>query len=128
MAVTLTTDKRQERKDKPIWKAVLDQMSWSSGGGHALQSESLDVVGIITHIIMTISDGGVADPDVLLNVKDSQGNVLFTTTENDNQTVVDYAGGDFALHQLTSQGFTIEADPTAEPSSSLTVDITVLGL
>lgn len=122
-----TTDLRSNTREKPIWKVSLDQMSWDDTG-HALQSETIGINGIITEIIWTIGDGGVADPDVDLAVTDVDGNDLFTTTENDNQTVVDYAGGDFAMYQLCGQGFIVSADPSKAPTTSLTVDVDIYGI
>lgn len=126
MAVTLS-DYRSNTREKPVWCAKLDQMSWTTG--HAAQTETVVVNGVVTRIKFVIGDGGVADPDVVFTVTDLDGNTLFTTTENDNQTVIDYAGGDFATNQLTSfDGFIVSADPDGAPTTSLTVDIEIHGI
>jgi hypothetical protein len=128
MAVTLTDRRSDTTNRHPVWEAVLDQMTWANGEGHASSSETIGLNGVITNIVMTMSSA-TNDPDVVLTVTDSQSNTLFTTTENDGQTVVDYASGDFGTNQLTSNGFTITADPTADSgATSLTVDIVVRGI
>lgn len=126
MSVTLN-DYRQNRSDKTVWEAVLDQITWNNPD-HDLRSEDIDVVGTITQIVWSLGSGGAAAPNVVLNVKDSEGNLLFTTTEAHNQTVIDYAGGDFALGQLSGQGFTIEADPAVAPTVIMVANIVVRGI
>lgn len=122
------SDYRNSTPEKPVWKIQLTQMAWTAAG-HAAQTETIAINGVITRIKWVISDGGVADPDVVFTVTDLNSNTLFTTTENDNQTVLDYAGGDFATNQLAVfDGIIISADPTGAPTTSLTVDIEILGI
>jgi hypothetical protein len=126
MAVTIT-DHRGSGEKRPVWKAVLDQASWTTG--HAASTETVNINGIVTRIKWVISDGGIADPNVVFTVTDLDGNTLFTTTEDDNKTVIDYAGGDFATNQLTSfDGFIVSSDPDGAPTTSLTVDIEIHGI
>jgi len=123
-----TSDFRGNTLKKPVWSVKLTQMAWTSAG-HAAQTETISINGVITRIKWVISDGGIANPTVVFIVKDLDGNQLFTTTENDNQTVLDYAGGDFATNQLAIfDGIIISADPSAAPTTSLTVDIEIVGI
>ena len=113
---------------RPVWKIALDQMAWTTAN-HTAQTETISINGTVTRIKWVISDGGIADPDVVFTITDLDGNTLFTTTENDNQTVIDYAGGDFAAFQLAfCDGVIISADPSATPTATLTVDIEIVGV
>jgi len=125
MGVTIT-DRRNLSREEPVWEVILDQMSWTTT--HEEQTESVAITGIITQIIWTIGDGGVADPDVVFEIQDASGNVIFTTTENDDQAVIDYAGGDFGYNQLSMRNFIVSANPDGAPTTSLTVDIVIRGI
>jgi hypothetical protein len=121
-------DHRSNSKEKPVWEVAIDQMSWTAAGGHAALTETIGLNGQITQIVFVIGDGGVADPNVVFEIQDADGNIMFTTTENDNQTVIDVAGGDFADNQLTMNNFIVSADPDAAPTVSMTVDVTLRGI
>ena len=123
------TDRRSSTKEKPVWEIKLDQMTFTNADW-AIQSETVPINGVVTHIRFVSGDSGAADRDMVWVVYDTDDNQLFTTTENDNATVLDYAGGDFALYQITTQhGLIITAVPDAAPSvgENFTADVTIRG-
>lgn len=122
-------DQRSNTREKPIWEISITQMTWENPA-HDEQTESLAMNGQITQIIWTTGDSGAADVDVVFEVQDALGNIMFTTTENDNTVAIDVAGGDFADNQLTMNNFIISAHPDGPPSagSTLTVDAVIRGI
>lgn len=122
-------DRRSQSKETPVWEVVCDTMTWANGEGHAQQSETIGINGIIKQIVVTYS-AATDDPDAVLTITDLDDNVYLTKTDDDGQTkVYDADGTDFTDNQLAFNGFKVKVDPSADSgATSLTADITIRGL
>ena len=119
------TDKRGDTLGRhPVWKAAIGQMTWANGETNE-DTSLVDINGVITSIVATYSAGAAT---ITLEVQDTAGNVLYTTSDVDGDTYVFAADGtEFGQNQLAGQGFIISLTST-DPGTTITADVTVYGV
>lgn len=121
MSVVLT-DHRSSSAERPIWKAVWSQMSWTNGGGHtASAGTAVDINGYCDQLVAIISSA-TTDPDVVFTITEDSQTIYTSAAQNDGQTVV------LNPDRRLAGNITVTADPDADPGASgLTVDIWLSG-
>ncbi len=118
------TDTRSNTPEKPVWKCVVDQMSWDSGQTNE-DTSVITVNGVITSIVATYSAGAAT---LTLAIQDSAGNQLYTTSDVDGATYVFAADGtEFGQNQLAGTGFIMSLTST-DPGTTITADVTIYGV
>ncbi len=110
--------------EAPVWERVVTQ-TWSTGDGHAEQSEPVVINGVLQKIILKVS-GVTGDPDVTLTIDDNGDNEIFNSgAQDDNDTYT------FSVHEPVSGTIDIAVDPSADAGGSgqtLTVVTTLRGV
>jgi hypothetical protein len=125
-----TYDKRSNSKRTPVWEHSITQMSWANLAGHAIQTETVPINGIIKQLVIVIS-AATSNPTVTILITDPDGNTIYTTGAlADGTTYVKTVTTDFAEGQLSfAKGFIVSVDPSADAGASgLTVDVDIRGL
>ncbi len=110
--------------DAPVWERIVTQ-TWATGDGHAEQSETVAINGILQKIILKASSV-TGDPDVTLTIDDGGDNEIFNSGAKD-----DGATYTFSVYEPISGIMKIAVDPSADPggsSQTLTVVITLRGV
>ncbi len=119
------SDFRGNTREKPVWKSVVDQMSWADNETNE-DTSVINVGGIITSIVVTYS---AAAANMTLAIQDSEGNELYTTTDVDGATYVKAAdGSEFGQNQLAGTGFILSVTATDPGGSGVTADVTIYGV
>ncbi len=111
-------------QDAPVWERIVTQ-TWATGDGHAEQSETVVINGILEKVIMKASSV-TGDPDVTLTIDDGGDNEIFNSGAKD-----DGATYTFSVYEPISGIMKIAADPSADAggsSQTLTVVITLRGV
>jgi len=119
------TDRRSPDNGRwPVWKCVVDQMAWASGETNEDTSQ-IDVNGVITSIVATYSAGAAT---ITLEIQDTAGNILYTTSDVDGATYVFAADGtEFGQNQLAGSSFILSLTST-DPGTTITADIVIHGV
>ncbi len=110
--------------DAPVWERIVTQ-TWATGDGHAEQSETVAINGILEKVILKASSV-TGDPDVTLTIDDGGDNEIFNSEAKD-----DGATYTFSVYEPISGIMKIAVDPSADPggsSQTLTVVITLRGV
>lgn len=127
----MATFDRRTRGNAPVWEHSITQMTWATGAGHAAQTETVPINGIIKEIVFDVSEV-TGDPDVVFSIQDADGNEFYTVTTNDGTTTKNYVTTHFAEGQLSfAKGFIVSADPSADAggaAQTLTVDVILRGI
>ena len=110
--------------DAPVWERIVTQ-TWATGDGHAEQSETVAINGILEKVILKASSV-TGDPDVTLTIDDGGDNEIFNSGAKD-----DGATYTFSVYEPIGGIMKIAVDPSADPggsSQTLTVVITLRGV
>ncbi len=110
--------------DAPVWKRIVTQ-TWATGDGHAEQTETVAINGILQKVIMKASSV-TGNPTVTLTIDDNGDNEIFTSGAK-----ADGATYTFSVYEPISGIMKIAVDPSADPggsSQTLTVVITLRGV
>ncbi len=110
--------------DAPVWERIVTQ-TWATGDGHAEQSQTVAINGILEKVILKASSV-TGDPDVTLTIDDSGDNEIFNSGAKD-----DGATYTFSVYEPISGIMKIAVDPSADPggsSQTLTVTTTLRGI
>ena len=111
-------------QDAPAWERIVTQ-TWATGDGHAEQSETVAINGILEKVILKASSV-TGDPDVTLTIDDGGDNEIFNSEAKD-----DGATYTFSVYEPISGIMKIAVDPSADAggsSQTLTVVITLRGV
>ncbi len=110
--------------DAPVWKRIVTQ-TWATGDGHAKQTQTVAINGILQKVIMKASSV-TGDPNVTLTIDDGGDNEIFNSgAKDDGDTYT------FSVYEPISGIMKIAVDPSADPggsSQTLTVVITLRGV
>lgn len=120
MAVKII-DQRDGSLKRPVWKAIVDQMSVASGG-HAPVSDTFAINGCIRRITIDLSN---ADNAVTATVAltDPDGAVIYTSGANNENviTVLD-------VTEYVAGTITVTVDVNSDPGASgITADVKLFG-
>lgn len=130
MSVTVT-DNRSNTREKPVWKAVVDQYSWASGSSAADATETLDVNGTLRQIMVIVSDN-TGNRTVTVALADAHGTLYTTAAQAENATTVTTykteSDTDLPLRVFLAGPVTITVTPSGDPGSGgMTVDVIFYG-
>ncbi len=108
----------------PVWKCVVDQMTWLDNETNE-DTSAINLNGVITMIVATYSAGAAT---ITLAIQNAEGTELYTTSDVDGATYVFAADGtEFGQNQLAADGFILSVTST-DPNATITVDITIYGV
>ncbi len=119
MSITLT-DNRDLSEKEQVFMAVVDRMTFTSPD-HAEQQETVILNGVITRIILVLSDSQNAITAVL-TIDDANGIEVFNSgAKDENDTYI------MDLDCPVVGEITIGLDPSADPGDVLLADIILYG-
>ena len=119
------TDLRSDTLGRhPVWKCVIDQMSWDDNETNE-DTSAINVNGVITMIVATYSAGAAT---LTLALQNAEGVELYTTSDVDGATYVFAADGtEFGQNQLAADGFILSLTST-DANATITADVTIYGV